>query len=98
MRPLVRRLATFTVDDPHIALLGRESIFRNGEPVGWLSSGGWGYTVQKSIGLGYVRNDEAVTDDYLATGQYELEIATERVPSTLHRAALYDPYMERVTA
>ena len=97
-RPVVRRLATFTVDDPDITLLGRESIFRNGEPVGWLTSGGWGYTIQKNIGLGYVRNDEAVTDDYLANGEYELEIATERVPSTIHRAPLYDPHMERIRA
>ena len=37
-------------------LLGRETILRNGEPVGYLTSGGYGYTVDSPIGLGYVRN------------------------------------------
>jgi 4-methylaminobutanoate oxidase (formaldehyde-forming) len=97
-QPLVRRLATFTVDDPGITLLGRESIYRNGEPVGWLSSGGWGYTVEKSIGMGYVRHDGGVTNDFLMDAVYELEIATERVPCAIHRAPLYDPDMHRVKA
>ena len=34
-----KMLAGFSVD-PSIVLLGRETIFRNGERVGWLTSGG----------------------------------------------------------
>ncbi len=94
--PLARRLATFTVDDPAVTLVGRESIYRNGEPVGWLTSGGWGYTVGKNIGYGYVRHDEGVTDEFLFDGDYQLEVATVRVPCTIHRRALYDPHMDRV--
>ena len=95
---LTRRMASFTVDDPNVVLLGRESIYRNGEPVGWLSSGGWGYTVEKNIGYGYVRSSEGVTDEYLSGGEYELEVATERIPCTIHREVLYDPTMNRVRA
>ncbi len=97
-RPLRKRLAGFTVDDPEIVLLGRETIFRDGRQVGWLTSGGYGYTVGKSIGYGYVRNPEGVSTEYLTSGSYELEVATERVPATLHLAPLYDPRMERVKA
>ncbi|MEI6099376.1 MAG: FAD-dependent oxidoreductase, partial [Alphaproteobacteria bacterium] len=50
-----KRLATFVVDDPAVVLLGRETIYRDGVRVGWLSSGGFGHTVGKPIGLGYVR-------------------------------------------
>jgi len=39
-----KMLACFTVDDPKIVLLGRETIYRNGVRVGWLTSGGFGYT------------------------------------------------------
>ncbi len=53
---LKKRFAGFTVDDPDIVLLGRETILRNGEPVGYLTSGGYGYTIGKNIGYGYVRN------------------------------------------
>ncbi len=85
-----KRLASFTVA-PDVVLWGRETIYRDGERVGWLSSGGFGHTVQRSIGLGYVRRAEGVTDDFLTTGAWELEVASERVPATLHLEPLYDP-------
>ena len=93
---LRKRLAGFTVDDPGIVLLGRETIFRDGQQVGWLTSGGYGYTVAKNIGYGYVRNTEGVPTDWLTAGRYELEVATERVPAAIHLAPLYDPKMERI--
>ena len=95
-QPLKKRLACFTVDDPNIVLLGRETIFRDGKQVGWLTSGGYGYTVAQNIGYGYVRNPEGVPSDWLMTGRYELEVATERVPAGIHMSALYDPKMERI--
>jgi 4-methylaminobutanoate oxidase (formaldehyde-forming) len=96
--PPAKRLACFTVDDPAAVLLGRETIYRNGEPAGWLTSGGWGYTVGKNIGYGYVRHESGVTMDYLKSGTYELEVACERVPCELHIGALCDPNMERIKA
>src|SRR5262249_27690958 len=97
-KPLAKRLACFTVDDPEIVLLGRETIFRDGKQVGWLTGAGWGYTVAKNIGFGYVRNKEGVPTDYLTSGRYELEVANERVPATLHMNAIYDPSMVRIKA
>jgi sarcosine dehydrogenase len=94
--PLKKRLACFTLDDANIVLLGRETIFRDGRQVGWLTSGGYGYTVAKNIGYGYVRNPEGVRTDWLLSGRYELEVATERVPAAIHLAPLYDPKMERI--
>ena len=89
-------LACFTVDDPEVVLLGRETLYRDGDRVGWLTSAGWGYTVGKNIGYGYVRNAEGVGDDFLYGGAYELEVATERVPCVLHDGPLYDPTMARI--
>jgi sarcosine dehydrogenase len=93
---LKKRLCGFTVDDPAVVLLGRETIYRDGERAGWLTSGGFGYTIGKAIGYGYVRNPAGVDPDYLRSGPYELEVATERVPATLHLRPLYDPEMVRV--
>ena len=95
---LTKRLMTFTVDDPKVMLSGRETILRDGKAVGYLTGGGWGYTVGKSIGLGYVRNPDGVDDDFLTSGCYELEVATVRVPAALHMAPLYDPTNARVKA
>jgi glycine cleavage system aminomethyltransferase T/glycine/D-amino acid oxidase-like deaminating enzyme len=91
-----KMMAGFTVEDPEIILLGRETIYRNGERVGWLSSGGYGYTVGKSIGYGYVRNSEGVDRSYVTSGEYELEVANTRVPCSLHMTPLIDPKMQRV--
>jgi 4-methylaminobutanoate oxidase (formaldehyde-forming) len=97
-QPLVKRLACFTVDDPEVVLLGRETLYRNGERVGWLTSGGWGYTVEKNIGYGYVRHPGGIEAGFLESGFYELEVASERIPCILQEGPLYDPKMERVKA
>ncbi|WP_378944731.1 FAD-dependent oxidoreductase [Mesorhizobium sp. ANAO-SY3R2] len=95
---LTKRLAGFTVDDANVVLVGRETILRNGEPVGYLTSGGYGYTVGKNIGYGYVRNAEGVNDAFLASGEYELAVANDRVPARIHLEPLYDPVATRVKA
>ncbi len=95
---LTKRFAGFTVDDPGVVLLGRETILRNGEPVGYLTSGGYGYTTGKSIGYGYVRNADGVSDEFLVSGDYELVVAMARTKAAIHLEPLYDPRAERVKA
>jgi 4-methylaminobutanoate oxidase (formaldehyde-forming) len=93
-----KRFSGFTVADRDIVLVGRETILRDGQPVGYLTSGGYGYTVGKNIGYGYVRNEGGVSDDFLASGNYELVVATEKVPARLHMEPLYDPAGDKVKA
>ncbi|GAB1364950.1 FAD-dependent oxidoreductase [Rhodobacter sp.] len=78
-------LATFTAA-PEVVLLGRETIYRNGERVGWLSSGGHGHWIGKAIGMGFVRQPGGVTEEFVRAGRYELEVASERVPAEVHRS------------
>jgi 4-methylaminobutanoate oxidase (formaldehyde-forming) len=91
-------LACFVPDDPDVVLLGRETIYRDGKRVGWLSSGGFGYTIGKPIGFGYVRHPGGVTADFVLSGKYELDVAMSRVPCTVSLKPLYDPDMLRVKA
>lgn len=79
-------------------LVGRETILRNGAPVGYLTSGGYGYTIGQSIGYGYVRNPEGVSDDFLISGNYELVVANERFPARIALRPLYDPENLKVKA
>ena len=90
-----KRLAGFTTD-PSVVLLGRETIYRDGERVGWLSSAGFGYTVDRSIGYGYVRHTDGVTADFVHSGHYELEVATERVACAVSLRPFYDTHGDRV--
>ena len=93
-----KALAGFTVDNPDVVLVGRETILRNGEPVGYLTSGGYGYTLGKNVGYGYVRRAEGVDEDFLTGGDYELVVAMERTPARIHLEPLYDPAGARVKA
>lgn len=95
-RPPPKRFAGFTLDDPDAVLVGRETILRDGEAVGYLTSGGFGYTVGRSLGYGYVRHDGGVTDDFLALGRYELVVANEPLPARIVLEPLYDPSNARV--
>ncbi len=97
-KKLKKMLCGFTVEDPEIILLGRETIYRNNIRVGWLSSGGFGHSVGKPVGMGYIRNPYGVDANFIKSGSYELEVATVRVPAQVHLAPLIDPQMARVKA
>jgi 4-methylaminobutanoate oxidase (formaldehyde-forming) len=95
---VAKRLAGFTVDDPQVVLLGRETIYRNGHRVGWLSSGGFGHTLGQPVGYGYVRHPDGVTADWLTHGSYEFDVASVRVPARVSLQPLYDAGMARIKA
>jgi 4-methylaminobutanoate oxidase (formaldehyde-forming) len=95
-KPLKKMLCGFTTDDPEVILLGRETIYRNDVRVGWLASGGFGHSVGKPIGYGYLRNPYGVDEAFMRTGEFALEVATERVKCTPFFAPLVDPGMTNV--
>jgi sarcosine dehydrogenase len=97
-RPQKKLLATFTTEREDVVLLGRETILRDGEFAGYLTSGGYGYTIGRPIGLGYLRNPDGVTEDWARAGKYELVVAGEPVVATLSFTPLYDPASARVKA
>jgi 4-methylaminobutanoate oxidase (formaldehyde-forming) len=63
-----------------------------------LTSAGYGHTLGCSIGYGYVRNANGVDHDFLANGEYTLEVAGTQVPCEIHLEPLYDPTMARIRA
>ena len=97
-KPLTKSLMTFTVEDPAAVLVGRETILRDGLAVGYLTSGGYGYSIGKSIGLGYVRHEAGVTEPWLTAGRYALVIAGAETPATLSLKPLVDPEGARIKA
>ena len=97
--PLKKMFAGFTLEDSDAVLVGRETILRDGNFAGYLTSAGFGYTLGKPIGYGYVRNGKsAVTADFVRGGTYELVVAGDRIPAQVHLSPLYDPKMARIKA
>jgi 4-methylaminobutanoate oxidase (formaldehyde-forming) len=97
-KPLTKSLMTFTVEDQTAVLVGRETILRDGQAVGYLTSGGYGYSIGKRIGLGYVRNQAGVTEPWLTAGRYALVIAGAETPASLSLKPLIDPEGARIKA
>jgi dimethylglycine dehydrogenase len=88
-----RRLVTLVVDpDPeHPAdVFGDEPIWHDGNVIGWVTSGGYGHSVGKSIALGYVPTELAGADGS-ARGDFEIEIVGRRRPARLQPEPLHDP-------
>jgi 4-methylaminobutanoate oxidase (formaldehyde-forming) len=97
-KPLRRRLVVFTLEDPEPLLHHDEPIWRDGVLVGRVTSGAYGHTIGRAIGLGYVEHRDGATDAFVETGRWEVEIACERVPARAQLAPPYDPKSLRVRA
>ncbi|MCG8545229.1 MAG: FAD-dependent oxidoreductase, partial [Alphaproteobacteria bacterium] len=54
---VARRLVSFTLDDPDAVLYGGELLLRDGEAVGDVRSGGYGFSLGRSVALGLVHNE-----------------------------------------
>ena len=92
---LQARLVQFKLDDPEPLLFHNEAVIRDGEIVGYLSSGNYGHTLGAAIGLGYVPCPGEKPDEVLASA-YEIEVAGTRVAATASLRPMYDPRSERV--
>jgi glycine cleavage system aminomethyltransferase T len=86
-----RRLACLVLADPQAVALGSEPVRIDGEAVGRVTSGGFGYTVGRSIAYAYVPAPSA------EPGQpVEVEIFGEWVAGEVAAEPLYDPSGERI--
>ena len=86
-----RRLVTLVVDATEADAIGDEPVWHDGEVVGWITSGGYGHCIGKSIALGYV--PAAVAG---ASSGFEIEMLGERRPASLAPQPLHDPTGERM--
>ncbi len=91
-----KRLVQFQLEDPEPLLYHNEPIYRDGEIVGYLSSGNYGHHLGAAIGLGYVHHADGVPADFIKSGSYEIEVACERFVAKASLRPLYDPKSERV--
>jgi glycine cleavage system T protein len=90
-RPSGRRLACLVLGDPRSIVLGSEPVRLDGAIAGRVTSGGYGYTVERSIAYAYLPDP--------AVGQpVEVEIFGRQVPGVVAAEPLYDPKGERLRA
>ncbi|SMR82300.1 4-methylaminobutanoate oxidase (formaldehyde-forming) [Aliiroseovarius halocynthiae] len=92
---LENRLVQFKLTDPEPLLYHNEPVIRDGEIVGYLSSGSYGHHLGAAMGLGYVPCKGETAADVLASS-YEIDVAGTRVKAEASLRPMYDPKSERV--
>ncbi len=85
-----RVLRCLTVDDARSQVLGREPVFADGEPVGYVTSAAYGYTVGRPIAYAWLPAELAVGAG-VEIGYFE-----GRLAATVTAEPLFDPAMERL--
>ncbi len=94
---LSNRMLQFKLMDSEPLLYHNEPIVRDGEIVGFLSSGAYGHHLGAAMGLGYVPCKGETAADVLAS-TYEIDVAGTRVRAEASLKPMYDPTSERVKA
>jgi glycine cleavage system aminomethyltransferase T/glycine/D-amino acid oxidase-like deaminating enzyme len=87
-----RVLRCLTLDDPRAVALGSEPVRVGGELVGRVTSGGYGYSVERSIAYAYVPAHHDVGTEV------EVEIFGEWVRGRIAAEPLFDPKGDRIRA
>jgi dimethylglycine dehydrogenase len=80
-----KKLVTMVVDTNDIDVSNDEAIMKDGEAIGYVSSGGYAHHVGKSVALGYVPTALAE-----AGARVEVEIMGESYPAEILDKPLYD--------
>jgi len=85
-----RRLRCLTIDDGRSMVLGKEPVFDNGKPVGYITSSAFGFAVRKPAAYAWLPS-------HLSEGKtVKIEYFGRRIQATVTAEPLYDPQMSRL--
>ena len=92
------RLVHLALADPEPLLFGAEVVLRDGVAVGYLRSASYGWSIGAAVGLAFVEAAEPVTGDWLAAGDWSVDVAGRIVPASVSLRPWYDPSGDRIRA
>jgi glycine cleavage system aminomethyltransferase T len=89
--PLTRRLVQVLVKDREAMMFHAEVVRREGVAVGYVRAASYGHTLGGSVGLVMIEPKPAVpvTEDYLNTGRWEVDIAGTLYPAVVSSRPMY---------
>ncbi|GHA04122.1 MULTISPECIES: GcvT family protein [Streptomyces] len=85
-----RRLTPLLLDDPAAVVLGKEPVYADGAPAGYVTSASYGYTLGRCVAYAWLPAGLAA-----GTGVH-IEYFGEKVPATVADEPLFDPEMSRI--
>jgi glycine cleavage system aminomethyltransferase T len=86
-----RTLACLTIDSPVDVVMGKEPVFVGGQPVGYVTSAAYGYTIEKGIAYAWLPVEAAAVGTEVEIGYFD-----KRVPAVVTADPLFDPKMTRL--
>lgn len=81
-------------DGPY--LIHNEPIWKDGEIVGHVTSGDWGFRIEQMVGLASLENAEGVSRAWIDAGGFEVQIAGRMYPVNARLGPFYDPGGDRM--
>ena len=90
---ITRKLCCITLADSRTIMIGKEPIRAGDKTIGWVASGGFGYSVGKSIAFAYLPMEYSKVGTKL-----EIEWFGEKVSAEVDRPVLFDAKGERIKA
>jgi 4-methylaminobutanoate oxidase (formaldehyde-forming) len=88
-----QKLCCVVLSDPQTMVFGSEPIRHEGKVVGWVTSGGYGYSIEKSIAYTYLPTELAKPGVKVTVECFGVEI-----PAEVQKEPLYDPKGEKIKA
>ena len=86
-----RRLVCLTLDDPRAVVMGKEPVYTNGQPAGFVTSADYGYSLGRGIAYAWLPAELAKEGTSV-----EIEYFGERLRATVSPEPLFDPQMTRM--
>ena len=94
-QPRTKRLIQLRIEDPDLLTYHDEPLYRDDVVVGRISSSMWSATQNRCCAMGYVENEDGVTNGWLANGRWETNIAGRRIPVSTSIRSWFDPTNQR---
>jgi len=86
-----RRLVALLLDDPRAVVMGKEPVYADGSPVGYVTSAAYGYSIGASIAYAWLPRAAATPGTRVTVGYFG-----EQLPATVTEEPLFDPKMTRI--
>lgn len=90
------RLIQVRVLDPEPLMHHAEVVLRDGREVGYVRAASYGHTLGGAVGLAMVSASEPITGEWLAAGDWTIDIAGARYPAIVADRPMYDPDGSRI--
>ena len=89
--PPERRLCCLVPDDPSAVVMGKEPVYADGAPIGYVTSAAYGYSVGASIAYAWLPASSAAPGS-----RVDIEYFGVRLPARVAEEPLFDPRMEAI--